>query len=77
VHQNNKFSTLAAEALFANGKRTNLLKVFVNPVWAFFLSYVIRAGFLDGLFGLVIAVMIANLTFLKHIKLYLLQQSAK
>jgi glycosyltransferase involved in cell wall biosynthesis len=77
VHQNNKFSTLAAEALFANGKRTNLLKVFVNPVWAFFLSYVIRAGFLDGLFGLVIAVMIANLTFLKHIKLYLLQQSGK
>jgi hypothetical protein len=74
VNQNNKFSTLAAEALFASGKRTNLLKVFVNPVWAFFLSYVIRAGFLDGLFGLVIAVMIANLTFLKHIKLYMLQQ---
>ena len=77
VNQNNKFSTVAAEALFANGKRTNLFKVFVNPVWAFLLSYIIRAGFLDGLFGLVIAVMIANLTFLKHIKLYLLQQSTK
>jgi glycosyltransferase involved in cell wall biosynthesis len=77
VNQNNKFSTLAAEALFAKGKKTNLLKVFVNPVWAFLLSYIIKAGFLDGLFGLVIAVMIANLTFLKHIKLYLLQQSGK
>lgn len=77
VIQNNKFSTVAAETLFASGKRTNLLKVFINPVWAFFLSYVIKAGFLDGLFGLVIAVMISNLTFLKHIKLYLLQQSAK
>jgi glycosyltransferase involved in cell wall biosynthesis len=77
VTQNNKFSTLAAESLFAKGKRTNVFKIFVNPLWAFFQSYLIRAGFLDGLYGLVIAVMIANLTFLKHLKLYLLQQSAK
>ena len=77
VSQNNKFSTVAAESLFAKGKRTNLFKVFVNPVWAFFLSYVMRSGFLDGLYGFVIAVMIANLTFLKHIKLYQLQQSIK
>lgn len=77
VNQNNKFSSLAAESLYANGKRTNLFKVFAHPLWAFFQSYLIRAGFLDGLYGLVIAVMIANLTFLKHIKLYLLQLSAK
>ncbi len=77
VNQNNKFSSLAAESLFANGKRTNLFKVFVHPLWAFFQGYLIRAGFLDGLYGLVIAILIANLTFLKHIKLYLLQQSAK
>lgn len=77
VNQNNKFSTLAAESLFANGKRTNLFRIFINPLWAFFQSYLIRAGFLDGLYGLVIAIMIANLTFLKHLKLYLLQQSAK
>jgi glycosyltransferase involved in cell wall biosynthesis len=77
VDQNNKFSTLAAESLYANGKRTNIFKIFVHPLWAFIQTYLIRAGFLDGLFGLVIAVMIANLTFLKHLKLYLLQQSAK
>jgi glycosyltransferase involved in cell wall biosynthesis len=77
VAQNNKFSSLAAESLFAKGKRTNLFKVFINPLWAFIQSYVIRVGFLDGLFGLVIAIQIAHLTFLKHIKLYLLWQSAK
>jgi len=77
VAQNNKFSTLAAESLFAKGKRTNLIKVFVNPTWAFFQSYVIRFGFLDGLFGLVIAIQIAHLTFLKHLKLYLLCKSDK
>ena len=77
VTQNNKFSTLAAESLFAKGKRTNLFKVLVNPLWAFFQSYLLRAGFLDGLFGLVIAIQIAHMTFLKHLKLYLLDKSAK
>jgi glycosyltransferase involved in cell wall biosynthesis len=77
VAQNNKFSTISAETLFAQGKKTSLFKILVNPVWAFFLSYIIRAGFLDGLMGLVIAHQIAHLTFLKHIKLYLLHKSAK
>jgi glycosyltransferase involved in cell wall biosynthesis len=77
VTQNNKLSTLAAESLFANGKKTTLLNVFVHPGWAFFLSYFIRAGFLDGLFGLVIAIQIAHMTFLKHLKLYLLYKSGK
>jgi glycosyltransferase involved in cell wall biosynthesis len=77
VAQNNKFSTISAETLFSQGKKTSLFKILVNPVWAFFLSYFIRAGFLDGLFGLVIAIQISHLTFLKHLKLYLLCKSAK
>ena len=72
VIQNNKLSTLAAESLFANGKKTNLLNIFVRPWWNFFVSFIIRAGFLDGLFGFVIAIQIAHMTFLKHLKLYLL-----
>ena len=75
VAQNNKFSTLAAESLFEKGKRTTFLNIVARPFWAFFPSYVIRAGFLDGLYGFVIAVHDSNLTFLKHLKLYLLQQS--
>lgn len=77
VIQNNKLSTLAAESLFANGKRTNLMNIFVRPWWAFFASFIIRAGFLDGLFGFVIAIQIAHMTFLKHLKLYMLSKSGK
>ena len=77
VIQNNKLTTLAAESLFANGKKTNLLNVFVRPWWNFFVSFFIRAGFLDGLFGFVIAIQIAHMTFLKHLKLYLLFKSDK
>jgi glycosyltransferase involved in cell wall biosynthesis len=77
VAQNNKFSSIAAEALFAKGRRTNIFHIVFNPVWAFFISYIFRAGFLDGLFGLVISLQISHLTFLKHLKLYLLGKSAK
>jgi glycosyltransferase involved in cell wall biosynthesis len=77
VIQNDKLSTIAAKSLFANGKKTNLLNVFVRPGWSFLVSYIFRAGFLDGLFGLVIAIQIAHLTFLKHLKLYLLCKSAE
>ena len=77
VIQNNKLSTLAAESLFANSKKTNLLNIFVRPWWNFFVSFFIRAGFLDGLFGFVIAIQIAHMTFLKHLKLYLLFKSGK
>ncbi len=77
VIQNNKLSTLAAESLFANGKRTNLLNVVLRPWWSFLVSFIFRAGFLDGLFGFVIAIQIAHMTFLKHLKLYMLCKSGK
>jgi glycosyltransferase involved in cell wall biosynthesis len=77
VTQNNKFSTIAAESFFASRKKTTLFNIIVNPLWAFLQSYFIKAGFLDGLFGFVIAIQISHMTFLKHIKLYLLRKSAK
>jgi glycosyltransferase involved in cell wall biosynthesis len=77
VIQNDKLSSLAATAQYGEGKETNMINIFGRPFWAFFVSYVIRAGFLDGLYGFVIAIQIAHMTFLKHIKLYLLNKSAK
>lgn len=77
VAQNNKFSTIAAESLFAKGKRTSLFKIIINPLWAFIQSYFIKAGLLDGLYGFVISIQISHMTFLKHIKLYILWKSFK
>ena len=74
VAQNNKFSTISAETLFLKGKRSNMFKVIINPCWAFVLSYIVRMGFADGLYGFIIAVNISHLTFLKHTKLVVLQR---
>lgn len=74
VAQNNTFSSISAETLFSNGRRTSLLKILINPWWAFINSYILRLGLADGLFGFIIAANISHLTFLKHSKLLVLQQ---
>jgi glycosyltransferase involved in cell wall biosynthesis len=74
VEKNNRYSTLSAEWMHRNGRRTHGFRILFNPFWAFFTSYIIRAGFLDGFYGFVIAVNIAHLTFLKYVKLYQLQK---
>lgn len=70
VAQNNKFSSISAEALLRRNKKTSLFKIVFNPWWAFMRAYFIRMGMLDGFYGFVIAVNVAHLTFLKHVKLY-------
>ncbi|WP_053975593.1 glycosyltransferase family 2 protein [Mangrovimonas xylaniphaga] len=63
------FSSIAAKAYFDLGKKASLWKIVFNPTWAFFKSYVLRLGFLDGLNGLVICIQTSNITFLKYTKL--------
>lgn len=68
------FSNLSAQAYFELGKKAPMWKIIFNPTWAFFKSYVLRLGFLDGLNGFIICVQTANITFLKYTKLRELQQ---
>ncbi|HEY4154458.1 MAG TPA: glycosyltransferase family 2 protein [Puia sp.] len=75
TEKNNRYSTLSALLLYGKGKRTRRSRILLNPFWAFIQSYLLRSGFLDGFFGLTIAIQIAHLTFLKHVKLYQLQKS--
>jgi glycosyltransferase involved in cell wall biosynthesis len=77
VQQNNRFSTISAETLFKRGKRTNMFKMMVHPLWAFILGYILRGGFLDGFYGLVVSLHVAHLSFLKHAKLYLKQKATR
>lgn len=73
-----KFSTISAQSYFELGKKASIWKIIFNPTWAFFKSYFLRLGFLDGLNGLIICVQTANLTFLKYTKLReLIKQNKK
>ncbi|MEM9679864.1 MAG: glycosyltransferase family 2 protein, partial [Bacteroidota bacterium] len=63
------FSTIAAKAYYDLGKKAPIWKIVWNPSWAFFKSYILRLGFLDGFNGFVICIQTANITFLKYSKL--------
>ncbi|MGC4036903.1 MAG: glycosyltransferase family 2 protein [Chitinophagaceae bacterium] len=74
VTKMNKFSTLAAVSMFNRGKKKNYFKLIVNPAWAFFNGYILKAGFMDGLAGYTIAKVNAFYTFMKYLKLIRLYQ---
>src|ERR1700682_272209 len=63
-----RYTTLAAQELAARKVRIGWLRLIVEPPWTFVRTYFLRAGFLDGLEGLIIAYMAAFYTFLKYSK---------
>jgi len=74
IQQNNHFSTISARALFEKGKRSGRSKMILNPLWAFINGYILRAGFMDGFYGFVIAINASHYTFMKYVKLYRMQR---
>lgn len=65
-----KFSSIAAQSAYDNGKRSNLLiNILLGPAFAFFKRYFLLLGFLDGYFGLIISINSAYSRYLKYIKL--------
>ncbi len=66
------YTTLAAEQLYAAGRRKWLPRMLLSPPWTFLQKFVLQAGFLDGHRGWLIARMAARYVFLKYRKLGLL-----
>jgi glycosyltransferase involved in cell wall biosynthesis len=75
ILQGNKFSSIAAKAMFEQGKKAGYLNLIWNPFISFMKNYFFRAGFLDGFNGYIIARQSASQTFLKYAKLIQLQRT--
>jgi len=69
IQQMEKFSTIAAEQLKKNGKKTTLPLILLKSNWKFIRDYFFKAGFLDGYYGFIICKINAMTTFLKYVKL--------
>ena len=69
------FSSLSAQSYYDLGKKAPIWKLILNPIWAFFKSYILRLGFLDGYNGYVICKETARITYLKYSKLRCLQKT--
>ncbi|WP_166381771.1 glycosyltransferase family 2 protein [Polaribacter sp. 11A2H] len=73
----NHYSSLKAKQLHTNGKKVTAFHLLIKPAARFFIHYVIRLGFLDGLAGLILAKILAYSVFTRYIKLWLLNKEIK
>lgn len=67
--QADKFSTIAAKALFQQGKKSSVLHALIKTTAKFIRNYFIKAGFLDGKSGYTICRISAYETWQKYSKL--------
>lgn len=70
VRKFNRYTSLAGEDSFKAGKRFRLLDVLLRPPWLFFKMYFLRLGFLDGIEGLILALLSSAYVFTKYAKLW-------
>lgn len=72
------FSSIAAKAYFEKSKTAGWFDLLIRPWFAFFRDFILRAGFLDGYYGWVIARFTAHYTMQKYVKLnFLYEQKQK
>jgi len=70
----NRYTTLAAEQMLAEGRRAGVTDLCLHPPAAFLRNYILRRGFTDGAVGMIISTMNAYYVFLKFAKLWQLQR---
>jgi glycosyltransferase involved in cell wall biosynthesis len=73
----NRYSTDNADLLLAEKKKSSLLKAILHGLWSFIHTYIVRAGFLDGRMGFILAVSNAEGTYYKYLKLMMLSRSKR
>jgi glycosyltransferase involved in cell wall biosynthesis len=65
----NRYSDLSARQMADKGRRCGILDLLLRPPFAFFKTFVLRRGFLDGVEGFVVSCSTAMLSFAKYVKL--------
>ena len=68
----NQYSTASALMLYNRNRKSSLKKAIAHALWAFLRTYILRAGFLDGREGFMLAVSSAEGTYYRYVKLLLL-----
>lgn len=70
----NSYSTAAARMQQQQGKRGGLATAIGHGLWSFIRTYVLRGGFLDGREGFMLAILNAEHSYYRYLKLMLLNE---
>lgn len=74
LHKTNQYSTAGAQMQYQRGRNSSLTGAVLRGLWSFVRTYVLRAGFLDGREGFILAVSNAEGTYYRYLKLMLLNK---
>lgn len=74
LHKMDMYSTAGAQRLHQQGRKATLTGAVLRGLWSFVRTWVLRAGFLDGREGFMLAVSNAEGTYYRYIKLMLLNR---
>jgi glycosyltransferase involved in cell wall biosynthesis len=66
-----RYSTAGAGMLVESGRRVGFMTGILRGFWSFFRTYILRAGFLDGREGFLLAVANAEGTYYRYMKAWL------
>jgi len=70
VERVGRYTTWAANDLYAQGKKPSWLNLTFRPLWRFFRMYILRHGFLDGKHGLILCSLAVLYVFMKYARLW-------
>lgn len=76
LHKTNQYSTAGAQMQFQRGRNSSLSGAVLRGLWSFVRTFVLRAGFLDGREGFILAVSNAEGTYYRYLKLMLLNKKS-
>lgn len=65
----NLYTDIASRRMYERGRRFNLSYITLRPIFTFFKTFVLQAGFLDGVPGLTVALSNSFSVFVKYVKL--------
>ncbi len=69
IRKMDRYTTLNARQHLARSSKSSFFKAISHSAWAFFKSYILQRGFLDGPAGFVVAFLRFENSFYKHLKL--------
>ena len=76
IERMNEYSTAGARMRLKEGERGSVGRAIRHGLWMFFRVYILKAGFLDGREGFMLAISNAEGTYYRYLKLMYLQEKA-
>jgi glycosyltransferase involved in cell wall biosynthesis len=74
IEKMNSYSTSGSMRLTELGVRTSITRAIFKGLWAFFRTYILRLGILDGRMGFILAVANAEGVYYRHVKTWVRQR---